>query len=188
MWSGGLDVVEPGDVITHCFTGRVTTSIAHHDDYFRRIERMAADGLMLDVGHGQGSFNYATARHAVERGLMPAMISTDLHIGNIWGPVWDLATTMSKMLTVGMSADDVVERVTVRPARFLGLQGWGRADYGAPARFTIFDLRDGEEALPDSDGSREIVRRFFEPRYTIVGASVTPAARNIVRDRRSTAI
>lgn len=56
------------------------------------------------------------------------------------------------------------------------------------ARFTVFDLRDGEERLPDSDGNVEIIRRFFEPRYTVIGAAVTQAGRNTVRDRQSIGI
>lgn len=183
-----LGILEPGDIITHCFTGRITTSIGRHESYFRRFETMAAAGLILDVGHGQGSFNYPTARRAIERGLLPDIISTDLHIGNIWGPVWDLATTMSKMVAIGMAMEDVVERVTVAPARWLHLDGWGRAQAGAPARFTAFHLSDGEEGLPDSDGNIEIVRRFFEPHCTVVGATITPAARNTIRDRHSTRI
>ncbi|HEV8338920.1 MAG TPA: amidohydrolase/deacetylase family metallohydrolase [bacterium] len=183
-----LDLVEPGDMITHCFTGRITTSIARHEPYFRRIQALAAEGLVLDIGHGQGSFNYGTARYSVERGLLPTTISTDLHIGSIWGPAWDLATVMSKMLTVGMSVDDVVAGVTVNPAKFLRLTRWGWLAPGTQARFTVFDVSDAEERLPDSDGNVEIIRRFFEPRYTVIGPAVTPAGRNITRDRQSTPI
>jgi dihydroorotase len=183
-----LDLVEPGDLITHCFTGRITTSIARHEPYFRRIQALAAEGLVLDIGHGQGSFNYATARNSVERGLLPTSISTDLHIGCIWGPAWDLATVMSKMLTVGMTIDDVVAGVTANPARFLRLTRWGWVAPGTQARFTVFDVSNAEERLPDSDGNVEVIRRFFEPRYTVIGPAVTPAARNITRDRQSTLI
>jgi len=183
-----LDIMEPGDVVTHCFTGRITTSIARHEPYFRRMQDMAAQGLILDLGHGQGSFNYQTARRAVERGLLPHVISTDLHVGCIWGPAWDLATTMSKMLTVGMSPDDVVERVTTGPARFLRLEHWGAVHTGTPARFTIYEISEGDERLPDSDGTVETIRRFYEPRYTVIGNTVTPAARNTVRDRQSVSI
>jgi len=183
-----LDILEPGDVITHCFTGKITTTILRHEPYFRRFETMAAAGLLLDLGHGQGSFHYPTARRAVERGLLPTTISTDLHIGNVYGPVWDLATTMSKMTMLGMSTEDVVERVTAAPARFLGLEEWGRAAIGAPARFTAFEVEDGEETLPDSYGNMEAIRRLFEPRYTVVGAAVTPATRNTARGQSSTSI
>lgn len=180
-----LDLLEPGDMITHCFTGRITTSIARHEPYFRRVQAMAAEGLLLDVGHGQGSFNYPTARRAIERGLLPTSISTDLHVGCIWGPAWDLATVMSKMLTVGMMVEDVVARVTANPARFLHLTDWGRLIPGTPARFTVFEVSHAEERLPDSDGNVEVVTRFFEPRYTVIGPVITPAARNTARDRHS---
>jgi dihydroorotase len=119
---------------------------------------------------------------------LPTTISTDLHIGSIWGPAWDLATVMSKMLTVGMSVDDVVAGVTVNPAKFLRLTRWGWLAPGTQARFTVFDVSDAEERLPDSDGNVEIIRRFFEPRYTVIGPAVTPAGRNITRDRQSTPI
>ena len=176
-----LDILDPGDVVTHCFTGRITTALNRHEPVFRRMQTMAAAGLILDTGHGQGSFQYSTARFAIERGLLPATISTDLHNGNVNGPVWDLPTTMSKMIAVGMSADDVVERVSVAPARFLGLEDWGQAAAGAPARFTVFEVQDGEESLPDSYGNVEKIRTFFEPRYTVIGAAVTAAARTAGR-------
>ena len=173
-----FDCLEPGDMITHCFTGKLTNAVDRQPSHFRRMSALVDAGLWIDVGHGQGSFQYRTARYAISHGLLPTTVSTDLHIGNIAGPVWDLATTMSKMLSVGMDAADVVERVTVRPAQFLHLEGWGRAAAGTPARFTVFELVDGEEALPDSYGNVEPIRRFFEPRYTVLDATVTPAARN----------
>lgn len=183
-----LDLLEPQDMVTHCFTGRISTSIARHPAYFQRVQALVARGLTIDVGHGQGSFSYPTARWAVAQGLLPTTISTDLHIGCLWGPAWDLATVMSKLHAVGMSLEDVVAAVTVRPARFLDLPGWGLVLAGSPARFTVFDVSDGEEGLPDSDGNVEVIHRFFEPRYTVLGSTVTEAARNTTRDRRSTPI
>jgi len=183
-----LDVLEPGDVLTHCFTGRITTSLARHERHFRRVAEFAAAGLVLDIGHGQGSFDYRVARHAIDRGLLPTTISTDLHIGCVWGPAWDLATTMSKLMALGMEVDDVVERVAVNPARVLRLPAWGAVMPGAPARFTVFEVADGEENLPDAFGGTLAVGRFFEPRYTVVGTTVTPARRNTERRRASASI
>ncbi len=183
-----LDILEPGDMVTHCFTGKLTNAIDRQPRHFRRFQEMSAAGLLLDVGHGQGSFHYRTARYAIAEGLLPTTISTDLHIGNVHGPVWDLPTTMSKMLAVGMAEEDVVARVTAAPASFLGLAGWGHATAGARARFTVFEMADGEEALPDAYGNVETVRRFFEPRYTVVGTAVTSASRNRDRGQQSVSI
>ena len=173
-----LDLLEPGDMITHCFTGRITNALDRQPGHLRRVRAGLDEGLWIDVGHGQGSFSYRTARHAIAAGTLPSTISTDLHNGNVYGPVWDLPTTMSKLLTAGMTREDVVERSSLAPARFLRLDGWGRTAAGTPARFTAFDVADGEEPLPDSYGAVETVRRFFEPRYTVLGTDVTPARRN----------
>lgn len=172
-----LDAVEPGDMITHCFTGRVTNALDRQPGHFHRLLELTRAGLWIDVGHGQGSFHYRTARFAIAHGLLPTTISTDLHNGNVLGPVWDMPTTMSKMLTVGMTLEDVVERSTAAPARFLKLERWGGTAAGTPARFTVFEVCDGEELLPDSFGTLEPVRRLFEPRYTVLGADVTEAGR-----------
>jgi dihydroorotase len=184
-----LDILDPGDVITHCFTGRLTAGIHRQPSHFERFKAMQQNGLLLDVDHGQGSFNYEAARFAVDRGLLPDTISTDLHIGNVWGPCWDLATTMSKCAAVGMTEGDVVERVTRRPAKFLGLDTeWGSLRLGAPARFTSFHLSDRPETLPDSDGNLRAIPRFFDPVLTVLGSAVVPASRNTIRDRRSESI
>ncbi|HYM68466.1 MAG TPA: amidohydrolase/deacetylase family metallohydrolase [bacterium] len=183
-----FDVLEPGDMITHCFTGKLTNAIDRQPPHFRRMREMVQAGLWIDVGHGQGSFHYGTARFAIAHGLLPTTISTDLHIGNAAGPVWDMPTTMSKMLTVGMTVEDVVARSTTAPARFLGIEGWGGCAAGVPARFTVFDVAAGEEALPDSYGNTETIRRFFEPRHTVLGTTVWEAARDTDRGHGSVSI
>ena len=57
----------------------------------------------MDIGHGQGSFDWKVAELAAKSGFWPDTISTDLHTGNVNGTVKDLANVMSKMLTLGMS-------------------------------------------------------------------------------------
>ena len=61
---------------------------------------------------------------ALEAGLEPDTISTDLcWIGNVDGPVFNMPTTMSKFLHLGMALDRVVEASTSSPAAALGLSG-----------------------------------------------------------------
>ena len=49
------------------------------------------------------------------------MISTDLHQLSINGPAYDLPTTLSKFLHLGMSLPEVIRAATARPAEILGL-------------------------------------------------------------------
>ena len=85
----------------------------------------------MDIGHGTGSFAYATAEALMAAGRTPDVISTDLHQLSINGPAYDLPTRMSKFLHLGMSLEDVVRATTSRPAEILGLE---RRDRHAAAR------------------------------------------------------
>ena len=63
---------------------------------------MGRQGVVFDVGHGQGSFDWRVAEAAAEQGFWPDLISTDLHSGNVGGTAKDLAHVMSKFLHLGM--------------------------------------------------------------------------------------
>ena len=104
-----------GDVVTHCFNGKAGGSIMEDEDLFELAERCAGEGIRLDVGHGGASFSFKVAEAAIARGLLPFSISTDLHARSLDSPVWDLGTTMSKLLAVGMPFEEVIEAATLRP-------------------------------------------------------------------------
>src|SRR3546814_10766434 len=116
-----LEILTPGDVVTHCFNGKAGGNILEDEDLFRRAERLAGEGVRLDVGHGAASFSFKVAAAAIRRGLLPFSISTDLHRRNVDGPVWDMATTMSKLLSLGMPFEAVIEAATVAPMSAVGL-------------------------------------------------------------------
>ena len=71
--------------------------------------RAHADGVIMDVGHGQGSFDWEIAEIATSNGFWPDVISTDLHFGSVGkeGPAKDLPHVMSKFLRLGMPMEEV---------------------------------------------------------------------------------
>ena len=77
--------------------------------------------MIFDVGHAVWSFSCEVARKTLAAGLTPGTISSDLHYHNVNGPVFDLPTTMSKFLLLGLGLDDIPMRTTTVPARVLGL-------------------------------------------------------------------
>jgi dihydroorotase len=160
-----LDLLAPGDIITHCYHGH-PGGILDDDTGQLRPEVLAARerGILFDVGHGGGSYTFAVARGAMEQGLLPDIISSDLHTSSIAGPVFDLPTTMSKFLHLGMTLDEVVERCTVAPARVLGLEGAvGTLRPGAIADVTLLALRDGEFDLVDCARQVERASQLLTP-------------------------
>ncbi|WP_426124314.1 amidohydrolase/deacetylase family metallohydrolase [Pararhizobium sp. PWRC1-1] len=179
-----LEILGPGDIVTHCFNGKAGSSIMEDEDLFDLAERCAGDGIRLDIGHGGASFSFRVAEAAIKRGLLPFSISTDLHDHSMNFPVWDLATTMSKLLVVGMPFDKVVEAVTQAPASVIKLPMENRLTVGERADFTIFDLVDSDIEATDSNGDVSVLTRIFEPRYAVIGAEAISASRYNPRARK----
>lgn len=179
-----LEILGPGDIVTHCFNGKAGSSIMEDEDLFTLAERCASEGVRLDIGHGGASFSFKVAETAIQRGLMPFSISTDLHGHSMNFPVWDLATTMSKLLSVGMPFDRVVEAVTHAPASAIKLDMPKSITVGARADFTIFDLVDGDLEATDSNGDISRLKRLFEPRHAIIGSEAVTASRYVPRARK----
>ncbi|WP_116134264.1 amidohydrolase family protein [Tropicimonas sp. IMCC34043] len=171
-----FEILTPGDIVTHCFNGKRAGSIGDTPALFAQAKRLAEEGIRMDIGHGQASFSFETARRAIAEGLRPFSISTDLHLRNIAGPVHDLATTMSKLLAVGLPFEEVMAAVTERPRPVLGLAAGGAAP-GERADFTLFDLVDHQQVATDSLGATLEIGQIFEPRMTVIGASALAAAR-----------
>src|SRR5204862_3776072 len=117
-------------------------------------------GVWMDVGHGLGSFNFESARKALDAGFLPDSISTDIYNQNTRGPVFDLPTTMSKLLHLGMSFDDIVLRTTANPARVVNrIPMLGTLQVGAPADVALLAIEEGNFQLIDSQKNAVTVKR-----------------------------
>ncbi|MFN3172260.1 MAG: amidohydrolase family protein [Hyphomicrobiales bacterium] len=172
-----FDILAPGDIITHCFNGKKAGSITDTAALYAQARNLADSGVHMDIGHGVASFDFETARQAIGDGLVPFSISTDLHLRNIDGPVHDLATTVSKLAAVGLSFEECVQAITNRPRSILGLGGADGLTVGTKADFTIFDFTDASLGARDSQGNVLTLSKVFEPRMSVIGASLEPAAR-----------
>lgn len=162
-----LDLMRPGDLVTHCASGIAAPLGA-------AVRAAAGRGVLLDLGHGSGGFAFDVLEAQLDAGLRPWTVSTDLHARSLHGPVFDLPTTMAKLLAVGMPLDEVVDAVTTRPARALGLPG-GSLTVGEPADIAIFEVR--AEPLSLVDAHRQVrtspVRLINEATY-VGGRLLTP--------------
>ena len=148
-----LRELRPGDVLTHCFHGREEGVLDARGRVRAEAHRAVERGVNFDVGHGVGSFSFAVARAALAQDLKPGTISSDLHVYNLHGPVFDLATTMSKFLALGLSLDEVVRMTTEAPARALGALGeLGTLAPGAAADLTLLRLEEGTYEFADTCG------------------------------------
>ncbi len=128
-----LPYLQEGDLVAHCFTAGLMGILDRHGTLRESVVRARDRGVLFDVGHGNGSFSFRVARRALEQGFAPDLISSDLHAYNVDGPVFDLATTITKFLALGLSFEDALRRATVVPGALVGdgvgtLRVGGRAD------------------------------------------------------------
>jgi dihydroorotase len=177
-----LELLRPGDIITHCFNGKAGGSIIEDEDLWDLVNKCADQGIRLDVGHGGASFSFKVAEVAIARGLMPFSISTDLHDHSLNGPVWDMATTMSKLLAVGMPFDAVVTASTTAPMSAVKLPTDDLLAVGKKAELTLFDLVGSDLAVRDSQGAVSTLKQMCEPRWAIMGSKVVKAARHMPKE------
>jgi dihydroorotase len=82
--------------------------------------------------------------------------------------VWDLPTTMTKLLHFGMKLDEVVRRTTSVPAKIMGYEGTiGTLKPGANADISVFELRNDKFELHDSDSDTIAVKQRLLVQTTV---------------------
>jgi dihydroorotase len=152
-----LELLRPGDIVTHCFQGRGAERENLTDSRGRLLPEVVdarQQGVVMDVGHGGGSFRWEVAEAALEQGFLPDVISSDLHAYNLHGPVFDFSHCLTKFLYLGMSLERVVECATAAPARAINRPDLGTLAVGSPADLAVFSLRSEPVELWDTHGQR----------------------------------
>jgi len=172
-WCDSLDdilaVMKKGDILTHCFHGMNHGILDDQGKVRRSVHEAMGRGVVFDVGHGAGSFSWDVAERTLKQGVLPQTISSDLHIYNVNGPVYDLATTVSKFLHLGLPLDQALGKVTATPAQIIGMTDIGTLREGAWGDAVVFDLQEGRFEFADSHGQRRTGRQRLVP-LTVVRA------------------
>lgn len=138
-----LDLLRPGDVLTHAFRPFPNAPITGQGAVKPAVVAARKKGVLFDIGHGKGSFAFKTARAMLANGFLPDTISSDVHTLCIDGPAFDQVTTMSKFLCMGMSLNEVIKASTVDAAMALRRPELGTLKPGAVGDATILAVRDG---------------------------------------------
>jgi dihydroorotase len=165
-----IEHMKPGDIVTHCYHGRAHGIMGQEKEFvLKEIVEAQRAGIIFDCAHGRNHFNFRMTQRALDQGFMTDTISTDLTSTTATqGPVWDLPTTMTKLLHFGMPLEEVVRRATAVPAKIMGYEGTvGTLKPGANTDVSVFELRDEDIELRDSDGDTVTARRRFLPQLTL---------------------
>jgi len=138
-----LSLLRPGDVFTYCFHSGAE-SIVTDGEVVDSVWKARERGVLFDVGHGTGTEDMGVGPVAIANGFLPDTISSDVynkHLG--WNPPHDLASTLSRMIAIGIPETEALRQSTLRPAEILGMAGQiGTLAPGADADLAVFRWSD----------------------------------------------
>jgi dihydroorotase len=173
-----LSLLKTGDVVTHSFNSLPHGIVDSAGKIIPEIREARQRGIHFDVGHGAGSFSFEVMEKCMQQGFFPDTISTDLYSVNVHGPVYDLPTTLSKFLLLGMSLSEILRRCTANAAKTFNFGAEiGTLKPGAEGDVSILDLVAGDFTFADSDGKTRAGRQKLQPVVTVrAGKLYYPAA------------
>jgi len=159
-----LDLLRPGDILTHAYSGSGNNTV-QNGRVLPAALAAKARGVIIDVGHGKGSFDYTIAEAAIEQGLLPDTLSSDLHVPSINSPGKPyLPWVMSKFLHLGFGLEQVIAMTTINPARIIGrIKDLGTLKVGAGANVAILESVEQECTFWDTKNHSRTGERFLRP-------------------------
>jgi dihydroorotase len=163
-----LALLRPRDIVTHCYQGTGDGIIGNDDTLIAEAIEARKQGILFDVGHGGGSFDYGIAERALAQGFTSDVISTDLHAHSWDSPVESLPETASKLLNLGVPLSNVVHQCTTAAAQAIGRDHeLGTLKVGTVADLAAFDILEGEFEFSDVRGRVEKGQQKIEAFITV---------------------
>jgi dihydroorotase len=168
-----LKYLRAGDIVTHMFTVHPGGLLDGNGKLWPQVRDAKESGVLMDVGHGLHNLNFDVARKVLDQGLHPDGVSTDGHRGNRAGPVYDLPTTMAKLIALGFSLNQVIEMATANAARLLGRSNeLGTLRIGDRADISVLTIEDREWQAVDSQKGTIPAHQTILPVYAIRGDTI----------------
>lgn len=162
-----------GDIYTHVYANvKGRTAIVKENILNEYVKSAQKKGILFDVGHGGGSFDFSQAIPAINQGLKPNTISTDLHTGSMNKGMKDLLNVMSKFLNMGLNINEVIASTTWDAAKAIKRNELGNLSIGSVADITILNLRKGDFGFIDTKNKKMKGTKKLECELTIKDGNI----------------
>lgn len=199
-----IDLLKPGDILAHPFSRHPGGFVDKNGRLHPLVKEAVARGLRIDVGHGS-HFSFNMARKVLDAGVMPDTLGADMHGYNTTVPApagspeshpdeehifkgsvrFSLVSTMTTMLALGLSLEQVVPMVTSNAAAMLGLGGEiGTLRPGLVADVTVLADERGRWVMRDNENTQVVAQRMLRPQFCLrageyfgADAAILPVAR-----------
>jgi dihydroorotase len=163
-----LPYLKAGDVLTHIYHGGKETIIdvggKVRPEYWEAKKR----GIEIDVGLDRFHGDLTVMKQGLEQGFFPNYISTDLSMPNLHDITFDLPTTISKFVALGLPLSEALTLCTYAPAVKIGKDNeLGRLEEGRTADVAIFEMGSGDFTFEDYFGNTIQAQERLFPVMTI---------------------
>jgi dihydroorotase len=174
-----LDLLRPGDVLTHCYSARPNIG--------GKFTNIVQEGKLFPAGTEREEARRGVRHRARRRQLRlhdrrggdragcgpPDTISSDIHVfsGNTPGMPY-LTWVMSKFLNMGFTLEQVVTMATMNPAKVINrIPKLGTLQVGAPADATVVELVQGPIEFVDTRNNKRQGNVHLRPTNTVLAGT-----------------
>jgi dihydroorotase len=164
-----LGMLHAGDILTHPFpaaTPRMPNLFGGPPGpVLPQILALKDRGILTDAQAGTSHHAWEVSEQAFSQGWVPDLISTDIGTRSPQTPNGQLLPwVMTQFLYLGLTIDQVIERVTLRPTKvFKFPETIGTLAPGGTADVTIADLQQGTFELVDQQGTKRMAKQKLVP-------------------------
>ena len=171
-----LPLLEQGDIITHLFSGNAGRILDDDGKVIPEIMDAQQRGVFLDTAHGRQNFSFDVAKSALDQGVEPRSISTDLTIPGRVNTVHSMVEMMSRFLALGFDLEEVVRMSTINPASALDMQDTlGSLAVGREADISVLEEATGNWLFHDTEGATLTGDKALAPVLTVRSGEVFTA-------------
>ena len=171
-----LPLLESGDIITHLFTGNAGRILDDDGKVIPEIIDAQERRVFLDTAHGRQNFSFDVAKSALDQGVEPRSISTDITIPGRLNTVHSMAEMLSRFLALGFTLGDVIRMTTMNPASALDLESaLGSLAVGREADISVLEEHTGRWLFHDTEGGTLNGDKALTPVLTVKSGEVFTA-------------
>jgi len=176
-----LNLLKRGDILTHTFTiptprvDNIFGGPSPTEKVLPQILELKDRGIWTEGQMVNSHHLWEVSEKAFAQGWIPDLMGTDMGTVNAEQPNGILLPwTMTEYLHLGLTLEQVIERVTLTPTKvFKFPEKVGTLQTGVAADVTIIDLQQGSFELLDQKGQKRIGRQKIVPVATVHGGTLT---------------
>ncbi len=171
-----LPLMDEGDIITHLFSGNPGRILDEQGKVLPEVLEAQERGVFFDTAHGRQNFSFDVARRALDQGVRPLSISTDMTIPGRLNTVHSMTEMLSRFMALGFPLDDTIRMATLNPARAIGMDdALGSLATGRAADISVLEEATGDWLFHDTEGDTLRGDKALAPVLTVKGGEVFAA-------------